>query len=66
MSARTIVIVLCLTTLAWIAATSLVYTYRRDWAGLRRFLFTWHRGMFGGPTVLLGVLVLGALVRTFV
>jgi hypothetical protein len=47
MSARVILIVVCLIMLAWVAGTSVVYAYRRDWPRLRRFLFRWHRGFVG-------------------
>ena len=66
MSARVILIVVCLITLVWVAGTSVFYTYRRDWPRLRRFLFTWHRGINGAPTVLWAALALVALVRVLV
>jgi hypothetical protein len=66
MSARVILIVVCLIMLAWVAGTSVVYAYRRDWPRLRRFLFRWHRGLSGAPNVLWAALALGALVRTLV
>jgi hypothetical protein len=66
MSARAILVVVCLIMLGWVAGTSAVLTYRRDWPRLRRFLFTWHRGIYGAPTVLWAAVALGALVRSFV
>jgi len=66
MTARVILIVVCLITLAWVGGTSVVYTYRRDWRQLRRFLFARHRGISGAPTILWAALALGALVRTLV
>ena len=32
-------------------AQSVSFMYRRDWARLRRFLFTVHRGITGAPNV---------------
>ena len=66
MSARVILIVVCVVMLGWVAGTSALYTCRRDWPRLRRFLFAWHRGIYGAPTVLWGALALAALVRVFV
>jgi hypothetical protein len=66
MSARVILIVVCLVTLGWVAGTSALYTCRQDWSRLRRFLFARHRGMTGAPTALWGVLALAALIRVFV
>ena len=66
MSARVILIVVCLITLAWVAGTSVGCAYRRDWPRLRRFLLEWHRGIYGAPNVLWAALALGALVRIFV
>lgn len=66
MNARVVLIVVCLITLAWVAGTSAVYVYRRDWPRLRRFLWTWHRGPRGAPTVLWAALALAALIRVLV
>ena len=66
MSARVILIVVCLIALAWVGGTSAGYAYRRDWPRLRRFLFEWHRGIYGAPNVLWAALALGALVRVLV
>jgi hypothetical protein len=61
-----ILIVVCLVTLGWVAGTSALYTYRRDWPRLRRFLFARHRGITGAPTVFWAAMALAALVRIFV
>ena len=66
MSARVILTIVSLITLGWVGGTTVVYMYRRDWARLRRFLFTVHRGITGAPNVFWAALALGALVRTFV
>jgi hypothetical protein len=66
MSARMILIVVCLVLLGWVAGMSVLCAYRRDWPRLRRFLFKTHRGINGAPMILWAALAVGALVRTFV
>ena len=63
---RVVLAVLCLITLFWIAGTSAIYAYRRDWPRLRRFLFAHYRGLSGAPAILWVVLVVGVLIRLFI
>ena len=49
--------------LVYAIAGSVVYAARGDSAGLRRFLFGWRPGLYGGPLAIFCAIALFALVR---
>jgi len=61
--ARIFLIVVCLITVVWVGGTAAVYAARRDWPQMRRFLFTFHPGVRGGPVVFWAALALVVLIR---
>src|ERR1051325_8253664 len=67
MTARGILIVLCVLVVVWVVGWSAVYTYRRDWPRLRILLFASRsRGIYGGPLVIWAAIAVGTLIRLFV
>ena len=62
-SARVVLIAVCVTALTWVGASAALLTLRRDWPALRRFLFTWNPGIRGGPVAFWAILALLALIR---
>jgi hypothetical protein len=63
---RLILIAICVITVTWVGGSAAVYTRRRDWPQLRRFLFTFHPGIRGGPVVFWAGLALVVLARMLV
>jgi|KBSMisStandDraft_5_1062788.scaffolds.fasta_scaffold982849_1 hypothetical protein len=66
MTGRVFLIVVCVITLAWTGGASVLYVYRRDWPGLRQFLFKRGTGIYGAPKVFWAAIALVALVRVLV